>query len=214
MCVVYRTIPTSNHNLWHAFRLDCLVVYRTIPTSNHNYWDGSQGGRRLYIVLFLHQTTTIKPNNEISKSCISYYSYIKPQLVRWLGEWPWVVYRTIPTSNHNFTTLILPPRSLYIVLFLHQTTTKKLKSSGLGSCISYYSYIKPQLYVLFLHPAFVVYRTIPTSNHNSLPYMSYNYLLYIVLFLHQTTTLGVFATDAVRLYIVLFLHQTTTLLVL
>ena len=34
--VVYRTIPTSNHNHQaDEARLAC-VVYRTIPTSNHN----------------------------------------------------------------------------------------------------------------------------------------------------------------------------------
>ena len=34
--VVYRTIPTSNHN--HKQEADMVheVVYRTIPTSNHN----------------------------------------------------------------------------------------------------------------------------------------------------------------------------------
>ena len=55
--------------------------------------------------------------------CISYYSYIKPQLT-------------------NNVQAILP------------------------SCISYYSYIKPQLNLLAKVLFFVVYRTIPTSNHN------------------------------------------------
>ena len=34
--VVYRTIPTSNHNSNDASRVHLQVVYRTIPTSNHN----------------------------------------------------------------------------------------------------------------------------------------------------------------------------------
>ena len=34
--VVYRTIPTSNHNLNVVTRPPAKVVYRTIPTSNHN----------------------------------------------------------------------------------------------------------------------------------------------------------------------------------
>ena len=34
--VVYRTIPTSNHNLAVHLMLEIYVVYRTIPTSNHN----------------------------------------------------------------------------------------------------------------------------------------------------------------------------------
>ena len=34
--VVYRTIPTSNHNLHGCQPVAEGVVYRTIPTSNHN----------------------------------------------------------------------------------------------------------------------------------------------------------------------------------
>ena len=34
-----------------------------------------------------------------------------------------VVYRTIPTSNHNLLGFIIILLGLYIVLFLHQTTT-------------------------------------------------------------------------------------------
>ena len=34
--VVYRTIPTSNHNKSPLYNYEPFVVYRTIPTSNHN----------------------------------------------------------------------------------------------------------------------------------------------------------------------------------
>ena len=34
--VVYRTIPTSNHNPSSPLEIFGIVVYRTIPTSNHN----------------------------------------------------------------------------------------------------------------------------------------------------------------------------------
>ena len=60
----------------------------------------------------------------------------------------------------------------------------------------------------------VVYRTIPTSNHNSLPPCDARLQLYIVLFLHQTTTTCHQTQIPHQLYIVLFLHQTTTLLLL
>ena len=36
LVVVYRTIPTSNHNPFHIRSIGEAVVYRTIPTSNHN----------------------------------------------------------------------------------------------------------------------------------------------------------------------------------
>ena len=121
----------------------------------------------LYIVLFLHQTTTTSITTTIMISCISYYSYIKPQRI-----------------------ILLP---LYV-----------------ESCISYYSYIKPQLHSRNSNCFKVVYRTIPTSNHNeggwlplgdkvvyrTIPTSNHNqtitncnmFPLYIVLFLHQTTT--------------------------
>ena len=106
----------------------------------------------LYIVLFLHQTTTTLYKAQSSLSCISYYSYIKPQLYLVLDVCPVVVYRTIPTSNHNFAKLRQVARA-------------------------------------------VVYRTIPTSNHNFETFQINMALLYIVLFLHQTTTYNVDIAD-------------------
>ena len=142
----------------------------------------------LYIVLFLHQTTTLLVTTECQLCCISYYSYIKPQRSRLSVALRTVVYRTIPTSNHNYgksvgtftelyivlflhqtTTIQILLRlviRLYIVLFLHQTTTVGIDRQLLKSCISYYSYIKPQLLTCLVMVIFVVYRTIPTSNHN------------------------------------------------
>ena len=57
--VVYRTIPTSNHNSVPKEMQHEVVVYRTIPTSNHNPVGGGCLLVALYIVLFLHQTTTL-----------------------------------------------------------------------------------------------------------------------------------------------------------
>ena len=57
--VVYRPFPTSNHNLLaEVIDLD-RVVYRPFPTSNHNYHSKPYIKSMLYIVRFLHQTTTI-----------------------------------------------------------------------------------------------------------------------------------------------------------
>ena len=122
----------------------------------------------LYIVLFLHQTTTSATSRQVLVSCISYYSYIKPQLCRSWYTSSAVVYRTIPTSNHNCLYLRPLRRLLYIVLFLHQTTTYHYQIR-----VGHTLYI-----VLFLHQTtteiqavvadWVVYRTIPTSNHNGI----------------------------------------------
>ena len=101
-----------------------------------------------------------------------------------------------------------------------------------ASCISSYSYIKPQLspttvwnVSVVYHPiptsnhnvggnhhelSLVVYHPIPTSNHNAAMHGCIFILLYIILFLHQTTTLPWSLLFQRPLYIILFLHQTTT----
>ena len=128
----------------------------------------SQSG--LYIVRFLHQTTTVPCWCKWTRRCISSVSYIKPQ----------------PPEK----TVICPDR-----------------------CISSVSYIKPQLLCNFPLPMKVVYRPFPTSNHNLVSVQTIHYKLYIVRFLHQTTTPANKAHRFVRLYIVRFLHQTTTILI-
>ena len=143
--VVYLSIPTSNHNGEIVNRHDAAVVYLSIPTSNHNFLWSKFNSNKLYIYLFLHQTTTGCGRGFTEKElyiylflhqtttelqyyqtlfrCISIYSYIKPQLFR----------------------------ILYAIIC---------------SCISIYSYIKPQLFAECQDVCLVVYLSIPTSNHN------------------------------------------------
>ena len=120
--------------------------------------------------------------------CICLYSYIKPQQFVRNVKILIVVYVSIPTSNHNLivsrigcnplymslflhqTTTICANykilRKLYMSLFLHQTTTILLLPMNLLGCICLYSYIKPQPLRLPNQRGFVVYVSIPTSNHN------------------------------------------------
>ena len=152
---------------------------------------GDNEKTRLYIVLFLHQTTTA---DGMTATRTGLY---------------------IVLFLHQTTTLRLSiekSKQLYIVLFLHQTTTLLPNHFGYLGCISYYSYIKPQpqtdsltmkprciSYYSYIKPqpgmllpisCTVVYRTIPTSNHNLQMQIIIRLVLYIVLFLHQTTTTG------------------------
>ena len=99
---------------------------------------------------------------------------------------------------------------LYIVRFLHQTTTAKCFGMFSACCISSVSYIKPQRYVAWPFFYHVVYRPFPTSNHNICCFLSSRSMLYIVRFLHQTTTSNSVRNKTKSLYIVRFLHQTTT----
>ena len=166
-CVVYLLIPTSNHNGRAFIRTSDIVVYLLIPTSNHNW--------------------------RVPVSCTV----------------P-VVYLLIPTSNHNIFVTLLTTSMLYIFWFLHQTTTMlcngkaddmlyifwflhqtttmdrthtkrmscisfdsyikpqliRITTSLEHSCISFDSYIKPQPSLCNVDYITVVYLLIPTSNHN------------------------------------------------
>ena len=187
--VVYHLVPTSNHNHRLNPNPSPSVVYHLVPTSNHNVDFDAGDDVGLFIILFLHQTTTperegcwlyrclsscsyIKPQHRAHKrliiqSCLSSCSYIKPQ--PGFGNWPgkFVVYHLVPTSNHNVT-------------------------------------LQRRIYKL------VVYHLVPTSNHNQDLGTSQENSLFIILFLHQTTTQRVASCRAQRLFIILFLHQTTT----
>ena len=143
-------------------------------------------------------------------SCISFYSYIKPQPDAQRCCRPRVVYRSIPTSNRNYGLSDNTITRLYIVLFLHQTATVVLTTCFLACCISFYSYIKPQRTMPGGVKRFVVYRSIPTSNRNWKNGERPMPVLYIVLFLHQTATWARLRMSSPLLYIVLFLHQTAT----
>ena len=142
----------------------------------------------LFIILFLHQTTTkfvtsqylpgclsscsyIKPQHIIlSKikrlSCLSSCSYIKPQLQKLFLCHSFVVYHLVPTSNHNHFNGQESATLLFIILFLHQTTTEVRVSTSSIRCLSSCSYIKPQLVFYDFEQNLVVYHLVPTSNHN------------------------------------------------
>ena len=165
----------------------------------------------LYIVRFLHQTTT---------DILALFKFRTLYIVRFLHQ------TTTFSARAGFA------RTLYIVRFLHQTTTGLEHSSLIFCCISSVSYIKPQLpsihgwhgcscisSVSYIKPQraerrdakrVVVYRPFPTSNHNIQLIAYLFHVLYIVRFLHQTTTLANPGADYQELYIVRFLHQTTT----
>ena len=143
----------------------------------------------LYLIPFLHQTTTRDNFTIKGVCCILFHFYIKPQLERggrllytvvsysistsnhnvsrgYLDKFQVVSY-SISTSNHNTALLITPLAALYLIPFLHQTTTGILTSSKVDQ-------------------------------------------LYLIPFLHQTTTSLIIKINKMKLYLIPFLHQTTT----
>ena len=165
----------------------------------------------LYIVRFLHQTTTDEICFKIPICCISSVSYIKPQ--RWwcVEIRRWVVYRPFPTSNHNLEWSETFGSKLYIVRFLHQTTTKKLEE--LNSQMLYivrFLHQTTTVLIIDLDPqALYIVRFLHQTTTYSWQLCT-NGMLYIVRFLHQTTTSSLAILCTATLYIVRFLHQTTT----
>ena len=167
LSVVYLLIPTSNHNPGtYCVVYSGLYIFwflHQTTTTSHNlkmisllyiFWflhqtttSRRQERRsiRLYIFWFLHQTTTGRAKWFLFKSCISFDSYIKPQLCVPSCYNSKVVYLLIPTSNHNLVGGVAGVLMLYIFWFLHQTTTLYTIYTSSVCCISFDSYIKPQL---------------------------------------------------------------------
>ena len=187
--VVYHLVPTSNHNYLFLSIYFPFVVYHLVPTSNHNGCRHLPPARRLFIILFLHQTTTADVNPFKQDSlfiilflhqtttllpqflddlrCLSSCSYIKPQLSSMVSA-----FRLCCLSSCSY---IKPQHGHY-------------SADGCRSCLSSCSYIKPQLFISFYLFSFcclsscsyikpqrlspsatssqVVYHLVPTSNHN------------------------------------------------
>ena len=99
---------------------------------------------------------------------------------------------------------------MYLILFLHQTTTLFQFRLFVCGCILFCFYIKPQLDLVVVDFFVVVSYSVSTSNHNSLLSGSISFMLYLILFLHQTTTPQRRTSRTASLYLILFLHQTTT----
>ena len=99
--VVYHLVPTSNHNRKTLGEIQQEVVYHLVPTSNHNRSEAGALEHLLFIILFLHQTTTAIFVDFGLLCCLSSCSYIKPQPAHGHTLRRSVVYHLVPTSNHN-----------------------------------------------------------------------------------------------------------------
>ncbi len=165
--VVPYHFSTSNHNLRPRWRARLLVVPYHFSTSNHNPRCSIIILIMLYLITFLHQTTTLYTSVNTSTGCTLSLFYIKPQR------------QAIAAALDEGCTL-----SLF--------------------------YIKPQPLLVLLSYLYVVPYHFSTSNHNK----SYEYYplvsLYLITFLHQTTTIKPLPFEYLRLYLITFLHQTTT----
>ena len=182
-----------------------------IPTSNHNWVESKRSVNLLYIFWFLHQTTTMTlllftftelyifwflhqtttgntPKDTLG-CCISFDSYIKPQL--------WPACNLTGISCISFDSYIKPQLLwVYCLIFF--------------CCISFDSYIKPQLAAITIGISSVVYLLIPTSNHNLWCYSNFRGSVVYLLIPTSNHNCELLDCSLLWLYIFWFLHQTTT----
>ena len=166
---------------------------------------------KLYLIPFLHQTTT-----KLLRSTVNTWLYLIPFLHQTTTKWYFLSKSSslylIPFLHQTTTStrLSMCRGMLYLIPFLHQTTTSMVQHTSVYSCILFHFYIKPQRKLVLTHVPTVVSYSISTSNHNrqvaatmlrtvvsySISTSNHNYglephhkvLLYLIPFLHQTTT--------------------------
>ena len=144
-----------------------IVVSYSISTSNHNERNKCKWSAVLYLIPFLHQTTTFKNTIGSLICCILFHFYIKPQLLHHNWWWCLVVSYSISTSNHN--------RRLQFVCD-SKVVSYSISTSNHNNAFKQMS------------EQMVVSYSISTSNHNFAPLKVIGLKLYLIPFLHQTTT--------------------------
>ena len=142
-----------------------------------------------FLIPFLHQTTTSSFVTLLLLYCFLFLFYIKPQLLR--------------LSAHGcpdcflFLFYIKPQPWLYLLLYIY-------------NCFLFLFYIKPQLLRYRSKRRRIVSYSFSTSNHNMTARSSRKKLLFLIPFLHQTTTWLCWCRVPCWLFLIPFLHQTTT----
>ena len=106
--------------------------------------------------------------------------------------------------------ICLFPRSCSLYCFYIKPQHVWTYQIGVESCSLYCFYIKPQRLCLFNIRKRVVPYIVSTSNHNHDVEQTPKNPLFLILFLHQTTTLPNCTVTLEELFLILFLHQTTT----
>ena len=146
--------------------LDHVVSY-SISTSNHNLAEVEINIEELYLIPFLHQTTTDSTSVLCENSCILFHFYIKPQLY---------VYVCARVSRCILFHFYIKPQHKPNVKFIFSCCIlfhfyikpqhECAPFAEIEGCILFHFYIKPQLIMASLFSLPVVSYSISTSNHN------------------------------------------------
>ncbi len=165
--VVSYSCSTSNHNLVVLRSVYAPVVSYSCSTSNHNSFCSRHYCSVLYLILVLHQTTTLACALARLSCCILFLFYIKPQ--------PQLRTSNAVTGCILFLFYIKPQHSIdwhktneRCILFLFYIKPQRSGMSvkyGKG-CILFLFYIKPQHAEIGIRTMSVVSYSCSTSNHN------------------------------------------------
>ena len=147
----------------------------------------------------------------VKSRCIASSFYIKPQQSSRLPVPCRVVLHPLSTSNHNWFFFVF----FIAFVVLHPLSTsnhnpgnmRRSETSVVLHPLSTSNHNWPRQCRMGRN---VVLHPLSTSNHNGNVYAYLWYLLYCILFLHQTTTYPCCNITIIELYCILFLHQTTT----
>ena len=144
-CVVSYSISTSNHNIVRGGQNKPSVVSYSISTSNHN--TGVKICYKVFVVSYSISTSNHNLHDQTpsTTTVVSYSISTSNHNPRTLIQTPLsVVSYSISTSNHNTRRLLLLMSPLYLIPFLHQTTTAVRTTCRVKGCILFHFYIKPQ----------------------------------------------------------------------
>ena len=144
--VVSYSISTSNHNAYNMHELSCRLYLIPFLHQTTTVFDFVCNIDQLYLIPFLHQTTTLR-----NCSHKNHKLYLIPFL------------HQTTTDENNKPILV----KLYLIPFLHQTTTIQDPRHPQTGCILFHFYIKPQPFPSQSAGFAVVSYSISTSNHNS-----------------------------------------------
>ena len=144
--VVCLLIPTSNHNSLPRPPRSVWVVYLLIPTSNHNQQEhAKQAEIVVYLLIPTSNHNLVSTPNSEKLGCISFDSYIKPQLR--LLSLPYNI-RCISFDSYIKPQLFSPAYGDTLCCISFDSYIKPQlavrEDSHSASCISFDSYIKPQ----------------------------------------------------------------------
>ena len=123
--------------------------------------------RMLYILIFLHQTATREFTRFRIQSCISLYSYIKPQRKLWTCS---LYLRCISLYSY------IKPQPVALAQLIGYAVYPYIPTSNRNESLN------------SLNLSLAVYPYIPTSNRNRIQRENSEIQLYILIFLHQTAT--------------------------